>query len=540
MRRAAILLLTCAIGALAQPWFDDATAGTRIGFVLRNSSTPEKHQIETMPGGVALFDYDNDGRLDLFFTNGAAQPSLAKNGPEYHNRLYRNLGGWKFEDVTARAGLAGAGYSMGVAAADYDNDGHTDLFVAGVRGNQLYRNLGDGTFGDVTRRAGLYVASNQPWSIAAAWFDYDRDGHLDLFVVNYVKWNPETEPFCGDPAKTYRTYCHPKFYQGLPNTLYRNNGDGTFADVSKATGIAAHVGKGMGIAIADYDQDGFVDVFVANDTVADFLFRNGGGKGFREVGLAAGVAYNDDGRALSSMGVDFRDVDNDGREDLFVTALINETFPLYRNLGKGLFADVTYPSRIGAATIPYSGWGTGAYDFDNDGHKDLFAANGDVQDNTEVYSSRASKQPNLLLANRGDGTFTPHLVGVPALHRGAAFGDLDGDGRIDVVITSLQNRAAVYRNVAGASRHWIALRLRGTKSNRDGIGARVRLTTASGKVQVNHVTTSVGYASSSDKAVHFGLGAEARVKSIEVAWPGGAIQKLEDVAVDRYLEVVEP
>jgi len=508
---------------------------TGIEFVLENSATPQKHQIETMAGGLAALDYDNDGLPDLYFTNGAAQPSLEKTGPAYYNRLYRNLGGWKFEDATDRAGVRGAGYSMGAAAGDYDNDGWVDLFVTGVGRNILYRNRGDGTFEDVTAKAGV---TGKLWSIAAGWFDYDNDGRLDLFVVQYCRWDPAREPFCGDPKGAFRTYCHPKYYEGLPNVLFHNNGDGTFTDVSEASAIARHIGKGMGVAFGDYDGDGRLDVFVANDTTPNFLFRNEGNGRFHEAALEAGVAFNDDGRALSSMGVDFRDVDNDGREDLFVTALANETFPLYRNLGGGLFADVTYPSRIGAATLAWSGWGTGIYDFDNDGFKDIFSANGDVNDNTELFSSRRSRQHNLLLVNRGDGTFAPQTLGPPALYRGAVFADFDQDGRVDVVVTRFHERPLVLRNTA-AGNHWLMLRLEGRRSNRDGIGALVRVT-AGGRRQWNRATTSVGYASASDRVVHFGLGRETRASEIEVLWRSGARQVLKDVAGDRYLTVREP
>ncbi len=517
--------------------FEDATAASGIRFVLRNSATPEKHQIETMPGGVAAFDYDNDGLVDIYFTNGAARGTLAKSDPSFWNRLYRNRGKGVFEDVTEKAGVAGAGYSMGVATGDYDNDGHADLFVAGVNRNILYRNRGDGTFADVTAKAGLGAAGAKPWSIAAGWFDYDNDGDLDLFVVNYVSWDPAKEPFCGAPDRSYRTYCHPKFYEGLPNQLFRNRGDGTFADVSAISGVGAHVGKGMGVAFADYDADGDLDVFVANDTTADFLYRNDGGGKFAEAGLRAGVAYNDDGRALSSMGVDFRDVDNDGLPDLFVTALANETFPLYRNVGKGLFADITYPSLVGRATLALSGWGAGIYDFNNDGWKDLFAANGDVNDNTELFSSRASRQRNLALVNRGDRTFGPLAIGDAALHRGAAFADFDGDGRVDVVVTRLNERPVLLRNTS-PSGHWIGVRIQGTKSNRDGIGARVRVVSESGE-QWNHATTSVGYASASDRGVHFGIGKATRVRLIEVTWPSGAVQTLREVTGDRWVMVKE-
>jgi hypothetical protein len=534
-----LVALAAAAAAPSGSRFEDWGPQSGIDFVLQNGATPEKRLIETMAGGLAVLDYDSDGKPDLYFVNGARQPQLEKVDSFYWNRLYRNLGGFHFEDVTERAGVQGVGYGIGAAAADYDNDGFPDLFVAGVNRNVLYRNKGDGSFEDVTDRAGLRHTGPQPWSVAAGWFDYDHDGRLDLFLVNYVRWDPAQEPFCGDAKKGYRTYCHPKFYQGLPNQLFRNHGDGTFRDVSAASGIAARVGKGMGVAFADYDQDGRLDVFVTNDTEPNFLFHNEGGGRFREVGMEAGVGLNDDGKALSSMGADFRDVDNDGRADLFFTALTYETFPLFRNLGKGLFADVTYPSRVGVATLPWSGWGAGIYDFNNDGWKDLFAAGGDVQDNAEVYSSRKSRQPNVILWNSGKGTFTGETVGTPALHRGAAFADLDGDGLVDVVVSRIQNRPVILRNRSREGHQWIGIRLIGKASNRDGLGARVRVVTDDG-AQWNHGTTSVGYASSSDRTVHFGLGKQSRVRTLEVHWPSGRTQKLADLPVDRYLEVAEP
>jgi hypothetical protein len=513
-------------------WFDP----TPLPFTLLNSATAEKHQIESMPGGVAVLDYDHDGHPDLFFANGAKQPSLEKTDSSWWNRLYRNRGDGTFEDVTAKAGVQGAGYSVAAAVADFDNDGFDDLFVAGVNRNLLYRNRGDGTFEDITAKAG--VANRGRWAVSAGWFDYDHDGRLDLFVVNYVKWDPAKEPFCGDARAGYRSYCHPKFYEGLPNTLYRNRGDGTFEDVSDRAGIAKHIGKGMGVAFADYDNDGWLDAFVANDTVPNFLFHNERGV-FREVGMEAGVAMNDDGRALSSMGADFRDVDNDGLPDLFVTALANETFPFFRNLGKGVFADITYASKIGASTLALSGWGAGAYDFDNDGRKDLFAACGDVQDNTEVYSSRKSRQPNLLLFAAPDRNFTALELGPPAQHRGAAFADFDGDGRLDIAVTAIGRPAVVLRNVAASGNQWIAFHLTGRKSNRDAIGARIKIETAAGP-QWNHVTTAVGYASSSEKLARFGLGRETRVARAEIDWPSGTHQVLTDLAAGRIHAIAEP
>jgi len=328
---------TASLGAPDTPvdpiTFDDIASRAGVDLVVRNSATPNKHQIETMIAGVAVFDYNNDGRPDIYFVNGAGIPGLEKTGPGFYNALYRNNSDGTFTNVTAQAGVPGAGYGMGVAAGDYDNDGHVDLFLPGLNRNFLYRNRGDGTFEDATKRAGLEGLDpkrGKLWAIAAGWFDYDNDGLLDLFVVNYCVWKPEQEPYCGDMQAGYRTYCHPKHYKALPNNLYRNNGDGTFTDVSEASGIAAHLGKGMGVAFADYDQDGDLDVFVANDTEPNFLFRNEGAGKFVEIGMRAGVAYNNDGRAVSSMGADFRDLDNDGREDLFVAALANETFPLFR------------------------------------------------------------------------------------------------------------------------------------------------------------------------------------------------------------------
>ena len=534
-----VITITAVITAQTLPlayMFQDMTSQSGVNVVLENSPTPEKHQIETMPGGVAVFDYNNDGYPDLYFTNGAAQPSLAKNDPKYYNRLYKNRGDWTFEDVTSQAGVEGSGYNFGVAAGDFDNDGNEDLFVTGVHGNTLFRNRGDGTFEDVTAKSGI---RGTEWSVAAAWLDYNNDGLLDLFVVDYVKWDPATEPFCGDAAHALRTYCHPRFYGALSNHLYRNNGNGTFTDVSVSSGIAAYRGKGMGVAIGDYDHDGWVDIFVANDTLPNFLFHNDHNGHFSEAGLDTGVGLNDDGKALSSMGVDFRDLDNDGREDLIATALAGETFPYFRNYENRLFVDMTYPSGIGPASLLLTGWSVGAFDLDNDGWKDILAADGDVQDNTELYSSRKSRQQNLLLLNDRAGGFRAQLLGKPALHRGLAFGDFDRDGRVDAVVTRLGERPIVLRNVSADGNHWLNLKLIGTRSNRDAIGAFV--TVQSGGVrQVNRVTTSVGYASSSDLPLHFGLGRCTRIDLIDIEWPSGTRQSLTGVQPDRYLTVHEP
>lgn len=522
--------------------FEAAASG--IDFVLNNGTIDDKPMPDSTLGGVALLDCDSDGLLDVYFTNGARFPDLAKSDPSFHNRLYRNLGGRAFEDVTQGAGVAGIGYSMGAAAADYDNDGRIDLYVTGVNRNVLYRNLGSCRFEDVTESAGVGTGRPpaKPWSVAAAWLDYDNDGSLDLFVVNYLDWTWDSNRVCGDPGR--RLSCSPAHYQGLPNVLYRNNGDGTFEDVSAATGISAHIGKGMSAAAADYDGDGFQDVFVTNDSVRNFLFRNVGGERFEEVGVQAGVAFTGDGIPVSSMGLDFRDLSGDGSPDVTVTALTNETFPLFLNRGGG-FVDATYPSKIGLESFTMSGWSVGAFDFDNDGDKDIFSANAHVSENVELYRSVSYRLPNALFQNLGDGTYRdvgPHAgpaMQESAAHRGAAFGDLDNDGRVDVAISAIGTNARVLFNESEGG-HWLALELVGTASNRDGIGARVRLVEESGRIQYNQATTAVGYASSSDSRVHFGLGTSAGVSAVEITWPSGAVQALENPEIDAVLTVTEP
>jgi hypothetical protein len=509
-----------------------------LNFVLENNPTPEKHLIETMAGGVAAFDYNGDGLTDVFFTNGAALPSLTKESPKYWNRLFRNEGGMRFTDVTEEAGVAGEGYSMGAAAADYDNDGHVDLFVAGVNRNILYHNLGNGRFEDVTEKAGI---KSDKWAVAAGWFDYNNDGLLDLFVVNYSRWSMNSDRFCGDPSRKLRVYCHPMYYEGLTNTLYRNRGDGTFEDVSEKAGLSKYQGRGMSLAFADYDADGFMDVFVTNDNQANFLFHNRGDGTFEEVGIAAGVGLLNSGQPVSSMGVDFRDYDNDGLPDIFVTDLNNETFPLFHNLGGGLFEDATFPSRLSVLSVSRGGWSPGLFDLNNDGWKDLFTTNSHVDDNVEQFAAEHYRQPNSIFANLGDGTFWDVTTGagkdfqIPRPHRGCAFADFDNDGKIDVVVSCLREPAELWQNVSPEQNNWIILKLVGSKSNRDGIGARIRL----GK-QWNQMTSAVGYASSSHFGVHFGLGKVSKIDAIEIRWPSGIVQVLHDVSPNQSLEVREP
>lgn len=378
--------------------------------------------------------------------------------------------------------------------------------------------------------------------MSAAWLDYDNDGHLDLFVANYLDWTFANSQLCGQPGK--RLACPPSLYRPLPNLLFHNNGDGAFTDVSAAMGISAHLGKGMGVAVADYDGDGWMDIFVANDNERNFLFHNLGGKKFAEVGVEAAVAFNDDGVPVSSMGVDFRDWNNDGRPDLFVTALGGETFPLYRNDGGGLFLSDTYQAGMGFASFRLSGWGAGIVDFDNDGWKDLFSANSHASENADVDKNQKYRQLNAVFWNTGKGGFRDVTAQAgagwkPAAHRGAAFGDLNNDGRTDAIVSVIGGPAEVLLNTSKTANHWLHVQPVGKKSNRDGIGLRIKLTRESGVVQYNHVTTAGSYASSVDPRAHFGLGADVRVREIELLWPSGRRQVLKDVKTDQVLKVVE-
>ena len=529
--------------------FSDVTREAGIDFTHEHSATAQKYLLETMGGGVAVFDYDNDGRLDIFFTNGAAlaDPMSAGRQPDksdrrFWNRLYRQQDDGTFVDVTEKAGLTGMPqnrYGMGVAVGDYDNDGHADLYVTNYGHNTLYRNNGDGTFTDVTDRAGVAAGG---WSASAGFFDYDNDGHLDLFVTRYLEWNFDRNPHCGE--RTVRAYCHPDNFAPIANVLYRNNGDGTFSDVSAASGIAAAAGKGLGVAFADFDDDGHVDVYVANDSVQSFLFENGGDGTFAEIGLLAGVGFNEDGKTFAGMGVDFADYDNDGRPDIFVTDLSNERYRLFRHNGDGTFRDVTNSSGVGAATLPFSGWSTKFLDYDNDGWKDVFAAQGHVLDTIASTTPNLSYlQPPLLLRNER-GRFVRvrpgEAFGIDWAGRGAAFGDLDNDGDLDIVVSNVGQAAYVLRNDGGNRAHWLGVQTIGTRSNRDGIGCRVKVVSPSGLTQHYTVNTAVGYLSASDKRLIVGLGSEPRAALVELRWPSGAVQRFENVDAGQVLVATEP
>jgi len=516
-----------------------------IDFTLDTCQTPERHAPETMAGGVAVFDYNNDGNLDIFFANGADIRTLKKTSPKYSNRLFANDGKGHFTDVTEKAGLAGDGYDIAAAVGDYDNDGNKDLFVGGVHGNRLYHNNGDGTFTDVTKKAGIDQPDSEYgplWSVGAAWVDVNNDGLLDLFVVNYLSWDIATEPPCLTAGG--RDYCDPKFYKKTPNQLFLNNGDGTFRDVSAESGIRAHPGKGMGAGIADFDLDGWMDIFVTNDKLENSLFHNKGGGKFEEVAFETNVALREDAEWISGMGVDFRDIDNDGYPDIVFVALDDETFPIFRNTGKGDFADITRSSGMAALSLPMAGYSPTVCDFDNDGWKDIFVTRGHVE---MMLPERVGQveQPNTVFRNLGGVRFAALTAEAglaaqpPRRHRGSAVGDLNGDGRLDVVVSAIGAPAEIWMNDSPGGNHWIEFQLEGTKSNRDAIGARIKVVTRAG-TQYNHVSFSYGYASSSAGPVHFGLGTEKSADTVEVRWPSGVVQQLKNVAGDRVVRIREP
>lgn len=525
-------------GQTGQPRFVDVASKSRISYVTKNGfDGKRKYFPQPLCGGVAMLDFDNDGRLDLFFTNGAAFPDLKKTSAEYHNKLLRNAGDGIFEDVTAKAGLAGEGYSMGAAAADFDNDGWTDLFVAGIGANRLYRNQGDGSFRDVSAGAGLTKPANT-LSVQGAFLDYDKDGRLDLVVSNYTLWSVEMDRRCVR-ADGVDFYCHPKTYPAVAHRLYRNVGGGRFEDVTDRAGFGKALGKGMGIGVADFDGDGWTDVFIANDTERNFLYRNRGDGTFVEEGLRAGVAYNDDAATVSAMGVDARDYDNDGWPDIFYNDLANQIWALFRNLRGRTFRYSSPGAGLVKLSAPFAGWSAGFLDYNNDGWRDLYSANGDVD---SLHAT--SPQHDTLFENAEGKRFVDvsqaagEHFGKLGYQRGAAFGDLNNDGFTDIVVTSLGRPPAILMN-SGGSGHWVDVKLRGRKSNRDSIGAYVKVTTPAGRVLHDWVSPSVGFLSSSSLVGHFGLGTETRV-DIEVRWPSGAVGKVTGSAVDRVVRLEEP
>lgn len=529
--------------------FSDVTATSGINFRRASSFTSMKYLLEAVGGGVAIFDYDNDGRMDLFLTNGAAikdpMPKTEmpdKRDSKYWNRLYHQKRDGTFADVTEAAGLKGSGYSMGVAAADYDNDGRADLFVTGYGGNTLYHNNGDGTFTEVTKKTGV---GGSGWSTSAAWIDYDRDGRLDLFVGRYVEWDFDSGSiYCGDLRPGYRAYCHPDNFKAATNILYHQRADGTFEDVSAKAGIAEPGGKALGVALFDLDNDGLMDIFVANDSVRQTLYRNKGDGTFEDIAIPAGAGYDENGKTYAGMGIAAGDYDNDGFIDIFITTLSNETYPLYHNDGDLNFSYATNSAGVGQITLLYAGWGTDFIDANNDGWRDLFVAQGHVLDTIEKTNPYLKyKQTPLLMLNTGKGFVNVSASAGPAFGeslngRGAAFGDLNNDGQVDVVIASLDGSPVLLKN-NGTKNHWLGVSLVGTRSNRSGIGARVSVTDNTGRTQIFDVNTSGSYLAANDPRIIAGLGTATSVRKLEVNWPSGTVQMINVPQLDRYLVINE-
>ncbi len=518
----------------------DVTDQTGIDFVHCHGGSGRRYIMETMSAGLALFDYDGDGLIDIYFLNGAPLPGTKTDTPP-RNRLYRNLGGFRFVDVTEKAGVGDRGFGLGVAAADYDNDGDQDLYVNNFGPNVLYRNNGDGTFTDVTEQAG--VANGNRVGAGVVFFDMDKDGDLDLYVANYVKFRYDRHVmrFVGG----YPRYPGPRDYEPDPDTLYRNNGDGTFTDVSTESGIASRSGTGMGITSADYDNDGDGDLFICNDVRGNFLWRNDGTGHFDEAALLAGTAYNVYGAENASMGVDAADYDGDGKLDFFMTSYQGELPVLYRNLGNGRFEDVTVETGAGSGCFPHVNWGTGFADFDNDGDRDLFIACGHIQDLIDrIDSSTSYRARNILLMNDGRGKFVnvSHTAGsgmaVKMPSRGIGLDDLDNDGDVDVVILNLNDRPTILRNDSPAGNHWLQVLLRGVNTNRDGIGARVKVV-AGELVLIDEVHSGRGYQSDHGRRLYFGLGKHEQVDRIEVHWVGGGTDLLGPLPANRLVTITE-
>jgi hypothetical protein len=548
---AAGLLLCAGPIALAQNstqtdvQFVEKAAAYGVDFHHHASHSSMSYPLEVMGSGVALFDMDNDGRLDMFFVNGASFPdpnpgkeAPCKTSPDDWNRLYHQKADGTFEDVTAKAGLSGEGYGMGVAVGDYDNDGFEDLFVAGFPVNHLYHNSGNGTFIDVTREAGVGGAG---WSTSAIWVDLDQDGFLDLVVLRYLDWNFD-DKYCPTPDGK-RSYCDPKAFPAIAPLVYHNDGKGHFEEVAQKIGLAKP-GKELGVAIADYDRDGKIDLFIANDGMPEFLYHNKGNGTFEEVGLSANVATDDNGRSFAGMGVVFQDLNNDSLPDLLVGDLAQQTYSHFLNRGDGTFDYSSASAGLTRLTMAHSGWGLQALDTNNHGWKDLIVAQGHVnvdiqKDNPQLHYL----EPPMLLRNTGSGfeDISARLGDAASMTmagRGVAVGDLDNDGLVDVVIASNDGRAYVLHNQSKTSHHWVTLQLVGGPSNRDAIGAEIRIATAKAQ-QMATVTTGGSYQSSSDKRVHFGLGDEDAVQSVQIRWHSGATETLHLAAVDRYYTITE-
>ncbi|HVQ37404.1 MAG TPA: CRTAC1 family protein [Pyrinomonadaceae bacterium] len=529
--------------------FTDATSLSLITFKRSPAFTASKYLLEAMGGGVAVFDYDNDGRLDLFFTNAAALKDPMPTGElpdkrdsRYWNRLYHQKADGTFEDATETSGLKGSGFSMGAAAADYDNDHHPDLYVTGYGGNTLYRNNGDGTFTDTTRKAGVLGSG---WSTSAGWLDYDKDGRLDLFVGRYIEWNFDLgSVYCGEPRPGYRAFCHPDNFKGATNILYHQRPDGTFEDVSIPSGISAADGKALGVAFGDFDNDGLTDIFVANDSVRQSLYHNKGGGRFEDIAVASGAGYDENGKTYAGMGVAVGDYDNDGYADIVISTLSNERYPLYHNDRDLTFTYATNSAGVGQITLPYSGWGAGFIDADNDGLRDIFVAQSHVLDTIEKTNPYLKyKQSPLLMRNTGKGFVNVSATAGPGLAnsmvgRGAAFGDLNNDGQIDAVVAALEGPPLVLRN-GGTRNRWLGLSLVGSKSNLSGIGARIMVADDSGRQQIFDVNTSGSYLSSNDPRIIVGLGTASSVRKVEVLWPSGTLQVVAAPQLNRYLVIAE-
>ncbi|MFN7995645.1 MAG: CRTAC1 family protein [Bryobacteraceae bacterium] len=530
------------------PTFADVTPVSGVGFRQQSCHTPRKYLIETMGAGVAMLDYDGDGRQDIFFVNGAAlkDPMPGGERPDksesrYWNRLYRNNGNGTFTDVTVAAGVQGHSYGQGVAVADYDNDGRPDLYVTNFGRNILYHNNGNGTFSDVTEKSGT---AGGGWSTGALFVDYDRDGFLDLIVSRYMEWDFSMDIWCGEHRPGYRSFCHPNDFKPATALVYHNNGDGTFTDVTAKAGFAGSPGKGLGCAFNDFDHDGWPDVLIANDNAPQQLFHNNRNGTFSEAGVTAGLAYDDDGHALSGMGADFEDYDNDGWPDVFIDALANEKYGLFHNL-HGTFQYHSGPANIAATTRLHSGWGAKFIDYDNDGWKDLFVAQSHVMDNIDLMQPPLHYLETLFLLHNNRGKFEdvsarsgpPFQARLAA--RGAAFGDLDNDGFVDTVVSVNDGNPVILRNL-GNKNHWLLIDTEGVTSNRDGIGAQLHVVSESGVEQYAVVTTGGSYLSASDKRVHFGLGADKHAKLLEVTWPSGVVQKLTNVPADQIVAIREP